>query len=325
MRLFISWSGERSHEMAKALHEWIPLVLHYVEPWLSQANIEAGQRWAEQVAKELESTNFGIICVTQENVASPWVLFEAGALAKSMQGARVVPLLLDLDIRDITGPLAQFQAKKADRSGLSDVIQSLNRGPENLVPEDKLNQLLEALFPQIEKKIGTIPKAASTTKHSRPQNEVLEELVASVRSLDSRMREQSDEGIRSSRRRGPRFHPFMLQEIAHLLGEGPDDPIMLLIIASLVREEIPWLYELGLEAYRSSEQGNKEKCEYHRRKFIKAVNMTLRGPFPPDEFGIDARMIHMLLREIDRPTEIESPHVHARAPRMRKKDDKKPG
>ena len=108
MKIFVSWSGERSHSLAEAVYEWLPLVLHYVAPWLSNADIEAGERWANEVAKELENSNFGIISVTRENVASPWILFEAGALAKSLQGSRVIPLLLDLEFRDITGPLAQF-------------------------------------------------------------------------------------------------------------------------------------------------------------------------------------------------------------------------
>src|SRR5439155_11747402 len=141
MKLFISWSGERSHALADALHDWIPLVLHYVEPWLSQADIEAGQRWAEQIAKELETSNFGIISVTRENVGSPWVLFEAGALAKSMQGSRVIPLLLDLEFRDITGPLAQFQAKKVDKAGMSEVIHSINKAANHAVPEARAKQL----------------------------------------------------------------------------------------------------------------------------------------------------------------------------------------
>lgn len=111
-KVFISWSGERSRELAQALHGWIPLVLHNVEPWLSEADIEAGERWAEVVAKELSDSNFGVICVTRENVASPWILFEAGALAKTMQGSRVIPLLLDLEFTDITGPLAQFRPRK---------------------------------------------------------------------------------------------------------------------------------------------------------------------------------------------------------------------
>jgi TIR domain len=112
MKVFVSWSGERSRLLAQALHSWLPLVLHYVKPWLSDADVSAGDRWATVVAKELETSNFGIICVTPENLNSPWVLFEAGALAKAMQGAKVIPLLFNLEFSDISGPLAQFQAKK---------------------------------------------------------------------------------------------------------------------------------------------------------------------------------------------------------------------
>jgi hypothetical protein len=38
MKIFISWSSERSHLLAQALHESLPLLLHYVKPWLSQAD-----------------------------------------------------------------------------------------------------------------------------------------------------------------------------------------------------------------------------------------------------------------------------------------------
>jgi hypothetical protein len=64
-----------------------------------------------------ETSNSGVICVTPENLNSPWVLFEAGALAKAMQGAKVIPLLFDLEFSDISGPLAQFQAKNATETG----------------------------------------------------------------------------------------------------------------------------------------------------------------------------------------------------------------
>jgi hypothetical protein len=70
MKVFISWSGERSHLLAQALHESLPLVLHYVKPWLSPAAIFAGDRWAQEVGKDLESSNFEIICVTPENLNS---------------------------------------------------------------------------------------------------------------------------------------------------------------------------------------------------------------------------------------------------------------
>jgi hypothetical protein len=159
MKLFISWSGERSKAMAFALRDWFPLVLHYVEPWLSEADIEAGSRWADEVAGQLEASNFGVICVTRENLAAPWILFEAGALAKSIQGSRVVPLLLDLDFREISGPLAQFQAKKVERDGLLEVVQSINQIAAQGVPEDRYRQLFNALWPDLKTKVDVIPES----------------------------------------------------------------------------------------------------------------------------------------------------------------------
>ena len=157
MKIFISWSGARSEALAGALREWFPLVLHYVEPWLSKSDIQAGERWSVEIAKELEACNFGIICVTKENVAAPWILFEAGALAKSMQDGRVIPLLLDLDVKDISGPLAQFQTKKADNGGIKDLALSLNKASTTPVPEAQLEKLLVALWGDLEKQISGIP------------------------------------------------------------------------------------------------------------------------------------------------------------------------
>src|SRR5436305_7849147 len=137
MKLFISWSGERSKALAQALREWLPYVLQYVEPWLSEVDIEAGARWWQEVAQTLETYNFGVICVTPENLNAPWVLFEAGALSKSMQGGRVIPLLFGLEFRDFAGPLAQFHAKRVDRAGLSEVIHSINRTANYAITEDK--------------------------------------------------------------------------------------------------------------------------------------------------------------------------------------------
>jgi TIR domain len=128
MKIFISWSGERSEALATALKEWLPLVLHYAEPWLSRSDIDAGGRWGVEIAKELEACNFGIICITRENRDAPWILFEAGALAKSMQDGKVIPLLLDLDKKEISGPLAQFQAKKVEQGR----NQGANREPEQV-------------------------------------------------------------------------------------------------------------------------------------------------------------------------------------------------
>ena len=297
MKLFISWSGERSKAFALALRDWLPLVLHYAEPWLSEADIEAGQRWADAVAKELSACNFGIICITRENLTSPWILFESGALAKSLDGSRVIPLLLDLDFREIAGPLAQFQAKKMERNGLLETVQSINLIAPQPVPEARYLQLFEALWPELEKKVSAIPKTTTPVKQSRSQSEVLEELVGAVRTMESRVRDSSDEPSPNYRRR-MRVHPMMLHELRHMISEGPGDPVNILLVASALRDDIPWLYELGMEAYRLVSEGSTVAAREALRKFIRAAVFVRHSPFV-QEFGGDSNMLNMMLRELD--------------------------
>lgn len=276
MKIFISWSGERSQALAQALRDWLPMVLHYAEPWLSKSDIEAGERWATEVAKELETTKFGIICVSRENIGSAWLLFEAGALAKSMQEARVIPLLLDIEFKDIAGPLAQFQAKKVEKLGLEGVTKSINQNADGKLPEVRLAAQFEALWPVLEAKVLAIPKASTQAKHNRPQSEVLEELVTSIRGLDLRFRETADEPPRWRRRR--KFHPIMIEEMMHASKLGRRDPIRFLMLASVLRDDFPWLYELGVDAYRAANSGHREKAKEAQLRFAQAIKMLGRGP-----------------------------------------------
>ena len=322
MKVFVGWSGERSKALAQALHDWIPLVLHNVEPWVSEADIEAGERWGEVVAKELADSNFGIICVTRENVNSPWVLFEAGALAKTMQGSKVIPLLLDLEIRDITGPLAQFQAKKVEKAGVNDIINSINQTANNVVPEARAHELFEALWLKLETEVKTIPKEPATEKHARPQHEILEELVVGVRALDSRLREFTEGGPFLSRRRRMRFHPMMFMDMMHMGRRGPGDPVRLLMLASMFREDMPWLYELAMEVYRATKAGLADEAANARRDFQRAMEFCMHGP-ALEEMDLDPEMRHMLMCELEHSVPPEVPVVEGpKAKPKRKREDK---
>lgn len=315
MKAFISWSGERSHSLGKTLHEWLPMVLHYVEPWLSQSDIEAGERWANEVGKELEASNFGIICITRENAGSPWILFEAGALAKSMQEGRVIPLLLDIEFKDITGPLAQFQAKKVEKAGILDVISSINKFSETKLPEARLAPQFEALWPAFEKNVTAIPKNQTNTKQNRSQHDILEELVSGIRGLDVRFRETLEESPRL-RRRKHRFNPMMFEDLLHSSEFGPRDPMHFLLLASFMKDDLPWIYELGVEAYREA-MHRASKTKTARRRFFSAVKMLRHGPFME---AVGDKETYMLIRELEHMTlDIDSDEVDGGSPLMREK------
>ena len=188
MKVFLSWSGHRSRMLAVALRDWLPLVLHFADPWLSETDIAAGERWALTLAKELETSNFGILCLARDNVESPWVLFEAGSLAKFLENSRVVPFLLDLELRELSGPLAQFQAKKVTREATLDLLRSVNATAEKPVEQARLAQLFELAWPKLEAALASIPPNPGGVTPVRPQGEILEDLVTTVRAMDTRTR-----------------------------------------------------------------------------------------------------------------------------------------
>lgn len=93
MKVFISWSGEKSKVAALALRDWIPNIIQAAEPWMSEIDIGAGERWNPKVSGELKESNYGIVCLTKDNLDAAWIHFEIGALAKTVEDAFVCPSL----------------------------------------------------------------------------------------------------------------------------------------------------------------------------------------------------------------------------------------
>ena len=111
MKIFLSWSGDRSGAVAAAFREWLPNVIQALQPWLSSANIDQGTRWSSEVAAQLQETRVGIICLTPENISAPWLLFESGALSKTLAQTHVCTYLIGLEPTDLGWPLAMFQGE----------------------------------------------------------------------------------------------------------------------------------------------------------------------------------------------------------------------
>ena len=110
MKVFLSWSGHKSHQVALVFRDWLPSVIQSITPYVSSEDIDKGARWSTDIAKELEDSSFGILCVTKENLEAPWLLFEAGALSKMMDKASVCPFIFDLKRAEVKGPILQFQS-----------------------------------------------------------------------------------------------------------------------------------------------------------------------------------------------------------------------
>lgn len=201
MKIFISWSGERSHRTAELLNYWIQCVLQAVDPWLSSKDIDRGSLWFSEITNQLSNTHNGIVCLTKSNLNNPWILFEAGALAKGLSSSRVYTFLIDLRPTDIKDPLAQFNHTAPTKDGVYQLVRTINNGLDAFgLKENILSNVFETYWPQFEKEFKEIIKNTSDENvvEERPKEDLLNEILNSVRGIDRRLRRVEDISIAES-------------------------------------------------------------------------------------------------------------------------------
>lgn len=193
MKVFLSWSKPRSQKVAELLKGWIPCVIQSVEPWFSSQNIEDGELWFNSIQNQVASIINGIICLTKENQNEPWILFEAGGLAKGLEKSRIYVLLIDLNSSDILlSPLSAFNHTKVTEEGIRKLMHVINgRTDKPVLPSvidsvfDKFWQDFQTQFDKI--LLDTEPADQPSHKPAKSQaisddlKPLLEEILKTVR------------------------------------------------------------------------------------------------------------------------------------------------
>jgi hypothetical protein len=200
MKIFLSWSGARSKRVAEALKNWLPQVIQAADPWIS-TEIEKGARWAPEIGDVLEKTSFGIICLTPENLAAPWILFEAGALSKTKE-AYVCTFLLDVPPSEVSPPLSQFQHTVPVKDEVQLLVETINRKVKKLgevSPSDMLlTSIFETYWPQLQSQLEEIKEdGARDTAQPRSSEDILREILTTVRTMEKRQRGTMDRKLLS--------------------------------------------------------------------------------------------------------------------------------
>jgi len=200
MKVFLSWSGNRSREVANLLNDWLCCVIQATRPWISSRDLDRGSLWFGEINDQLKDTTVGIICLTQENKNRPWILFEAGALAKGLSTSRVCTFLIDLEPKDIEDPLAQFNHTFPNRDSIASLVKTLNSTlGANALDVRVLDQVFDTYWPQFEEKFKAVLKSTDAAPPSkpRPKEDVLGEILENTRLLASRIRRLEHETERS--------------------------------------------------------------------------------------------------------------------------------
>jgi hypothetical protein len=191
MKVFISWSGDTSYQVAVALREWLPLVVPSAKPYVSAEDIDKGARWSSEVWTELAFSKFGVLCVTKENASEPWINFEAGALSKALDKNRVCPFLLGLVPTDLDrrSPLLQFQAATMGEDGAWRLVQSISKSAEAAQEKSILEKQFRRWWPEFHAEVERIlaSRDVGSPAPSKPRIEIMmEELLEIARERERR-------------------------------------------------------------------------------------------------------------------------------------------
>lgn len=187
MKVFLSWSGPTSQQVASALRDWLPSVIQAIEPWMSEKDIKSGTWWSEEIVRELKENPFGVVCLTPDNKSAPWLHFEAGALANAVTRPRVCPYLFQLQPTDIVPPLGLLQGNKADKSGTLKMVESMNESIQssNRLNKEMLARAFEKWWPELDVKLKAVPIPKEGTVSQRNQEDKIDEILQLVRQIVS--------------------------------------------------------------------------------------------------------------------------------------------
>lgn len=154
MKVFVSWSGDVAREIASQLSRYLDLIVPGLECFVSSDEIQKGDRWSTAIAQQLQDSHYGVLLLTKDNLAAPWLFFEAGALSKSLDRGRVAPILFDVTVAEVAStPLGQFQSAFFTRDDMSRLCLELGKAGE-ISDLDKIQNYFEKFWPDLEEAVG---------------------------------------------------------------------------------------------------------------------------------------------------------------------------
>lgn len=339
MKVFISWSGNTSLKVAVIFREWLPSVIQSIEPYVSSEDIDKGARWSTDIAKELENSNFGILCVTKENLEAPWLSFEAGALSKTMEKSFVTPFLFDIKRAEVKGPILQFQSTIFQKDDVKRMVQTLNKAcGETGISDTMLDKAFDVWYPSLEESLNKLktelpsPADEPTPDETNHSSEILEEILELSRDNQKLLRSPDEtlykdvtmikgylerislrnDSLSERKMMSRKYNSMFFEELMHM-GDR-ESSYAFLITLSLLKEDFPWIYDMGRDLLGILKSQKKPDTKTKAvRDFKEMVDFTFGHPLMRDMFVRSKdgmffykELPYMLMRSID---EMQERHI----------------
>ena len=210
VKVFLSWSGQKSHDVAQAMGSWLPTVLFGAKPWISSSDIDKGSTWITSIKDALhESNGLGIFFLTREALSSNWLMFEAGSIA-SLGHQRVCVVYVDVDASEVGAPLSLFQGTKLTKEDIHALLKSLNKSMAPPMEDAVLATTFERGWADLANQLHSIETKVdkSARRAKKPSTEqLLVDLSQSTQRIEAR--------LSNLERRSSRYNADLRQMVGH--------------------------------------------------------------------------------------------------------------
>lgn len=241
------------------------------------SGIEFGAEWYATIMSQLDQATDVVALLTAQSIDRPWILYEAG-VAKGKLETTVFGVALGVPLEKVsTGPFGQFQNCGDDEDSLTKlVVQLLQRNPDAAPREEAVKTQVRVFRENVNELLKSRGKTKVAEVPAPEENiaKLFEEVKAMVRELPERV----DERVASISPRGPRrrIHPAMIEDLlfGSLFREPWAAAVAWLIFLSIIRDNVPWVYEPGIDFYRALKSGRRIEVEKTGRVLIDIAKLT---------------------------------------------------
>jgi hypothetical protein len=249
------------------------------------SGIEFGAEWYATIMSQLGDATDVVALLTAQSIDRPWILYEAG-VAKGKLETTVFGIALGVHLEKVSaGPFGQFQNCGDDEDSLTKlVMQLLRRNPDASPREEAVKTQVRVFRKNVEAILERQGKV-ELDDHSASEEQNIAKLFEEVKAMVRELPERVDERVASVSSRDlarRRFSPGVLEELmfsSELRDERSGMSVSWLIFLSLVRDDIPWLYEPGMEFYRALRAGKMSAARVARENVLRIVEVTVRSKF----------------------------------------------
>lgn len=235
-----------------------------------------------QIIEHIVDANLVIADLTDKN---PNVFYELAIrhairkpLVQMIKKGEVIPFdvaatrIIQFDLQSLDSVAAAkeeiISQVKSLEAGKSEIHNPISVSLDLKVLKESGN-IEERSLADIVEAVSDLRLAVTSMDKLTPSSKQLEEIKAMVDSLPSKLENRFDPEFR---RRKRRLHPIMIEEMMHMEMKFEDPNMSFLMMISFFKDDLPWVYEIGLETYRGL-KSTKSKAE--KRNLVETFERAL--------------------------------------------------